>query len=272
METISPPWHIVAPQDDYDPAYEWPGDAVPPYTQTSTLDHEIYDHTHEPPSSQVPSHPISPPASTTPPAEGDDPKDQPSLRLVIEHTTIHPSKQRLAVLDGYLEVQLGRDLAPTGTGTPRIRLKDMEVSKLHATLFWDKQRKHWAVVDMGSKHGTFVRPNIDTTGIVALGITGASGGDEAKGQRLSASRTASIPRELKHLDRLTAGGTTFIVHIHDDKLPCLQCSLSADPGAGDEIPLFPTDKKRKREVSTVVAPAMSVAAGSIDAPQTPNVL
>lgn len=277
-EIFGPP-HIVASRHAYDPAYEWPGDAATPSTRTSILEHEIYSHTHDhnqsdvhmpshsmyPTSSRTPSRPVSPPVPTTAPAaEGDNPKDHPSLRLVIEHSTIRPSKQRLAVLDGYFEVQLGRDLAPSGTDIPRVRLKDMEVSKLHATLFWDKERKYWAVVDMGSKHGTYIRPGLGEMQGVAFGV-GESG--ETKGQRLSAPRTASIPRELKHLDRLTAGGTTFVIHIHDDRLPCLDCSVSADPRAGDEIPLFPTDKKRKREVSTIAATATSLKAGNTDAPQ-----
>jgi hypothetical protein len=39
---------------------------------------------------------------------------------------------------------------------------------------------------------------------------------------------------LRHLDHLTLGSTTFLVHIHDDQLSCEACS----PTGGDEIPLF----------------------------------
>lgn len=132
---------------------------------------------------------------------------------------------RLAVIDGYSEVQFGRDPSPPGVSTPRIRLKDMEVSKLHATLFWDAERCEWAVVDMGSKHGTFVGSGEDTNRV-----------------RLSASRVASMPKRLKHLDRLCLGGTTFVVHIHANRLPCSECSASGQ-GGDDLIPLFSHQKE-----------------------------
>jgi hypothetical protein len=105
----------------------------------------------------------------------------------------------------------------------------MEVSKLHATLFWDAERTEWAVVDMGSKHGTFVGSGEDTNRV-----------------RLSASRVASMPKRLKHLDRLSLGGTTFVAHIHENRLPCSDCSASGQ-GSDDLIPLF----SHQREGGTV---------------------
>ena len=146
--------------------------------------------------------------------------DFPICRLVIQKSRFISKKCRLAVIDGYSEVQFGRDPSAPGVSTPRIRLKDMEVSKLHATLFWDAERAEWAVVDMGSKHGTFVGSGKDTNRV-----------------RLSASRVASMPKRLKHLDRLSLGGTTFVVHIHENRLPCSDCSASGQ-GSDDMIPLF----------------------------------
>ncbi|KAH9987327.1 hypothetical protein BJV74DRAFT_842485 [Russula compacta] len=146
--------------------------------------------------------------------------DFPICRLVIQEGRFISQKRRLAVIDGYSEVQFGRDVAPPGVSTPRIRLRDMEVSKLHATLFWDTERSEWAVVDMGSKHGTFVGSVHGTDRV-----------------RLSASRVASMPRRLKHLDRLSLGGTTFVVHIHENRLPCSDCSASGQ-GSDNLIPLF----------------------------------
>jgi pSer/pThr/pTyr-binding forkhead associated (FHA) protein len=153
--------------------------------------------------------------------------DFPICRLVIQESRFISKKCRLAVIDGYSEVQFGRDASPPGVSTPRIRLKDMEVSKLHATLFWDAERAEWAVVDMGSKHGTFVGSGEDTNRV-----------------RLSASRVASMPKRLKHLDRLSLGGTTFVVHIHENRLPCSDCSASGQGGDGDDlIPLFRHQKE-----------------------------
>jgi hypothetical protein len=48
-------------------------------------------------------------------------------RFIVLKTSVLPPKHRIAVIDGYKEVQFGRD-APTIEGdTPRIRLKEMEV-------------------------------------------------------------------------------------------------------------------------------------------------
>jgi hypothetical protein len=177
----------------YHPSYEFPGD----------------DETTSYPAFHAPTEPTSTPSN-----------DFPICRLVIQEGRFISPKWRFAVIDGYSEVQFGRDAPPAGVSTPRIRLKDMEVSKLHATLFWDAERTEWAVVDMGSKHGTFVGSGQDTNRV-----------------RLSASRVASMPKRLKHLDRLSLGSTTFVVHIHENRLPCSGCSASGK-GADDIIPLF----------------------------------
>ena len=149
------------------------------------------------------------------------------LRLVVLRSSILPSKQRVAVIDSYHEAQLGRDVQPAGSMTPRVRLKEMEVSKLHATIYWDGARKEWNVVDMGSKHGTFLY-----SGTVSPDA-------EDTGTRLSQSKAASIPRRLRHADRLRVGSTMFLVHIHHDQRPCLDCTVSE----AVEIPLFPSVKK-----------------------------
>ncbi|RDX57576.1 hypothetical protein OH76DRAFT_1451466 [Lentinus brumalis] len=153
-----------------------------------------------------------------------------SLRLLVQRSPVLRRQHKLALLDGYLEIQIGRDIAPAGSDTPRIRLKELEVSKLHATIYWDQGRAQWSIVDMGSKHGTFVR---SATAPSATSSAVAEGVDE-KGFRLSAPRVASMPRTLHHLDRLTIGGTTFLIHVHEDRTPCPGCSPQAD----QEIPLF----------------------------------
>jgi pSer/pThr/pTyr-binding forkhead associated (FHA) protein len=162
----------------------------------------------------------------------------PTFRFVVRETSILPRAQRLAVVEGYTEVQIGRDVAPPGSTIPRIRLKEMEVSKLHATIYWDDGRAEWGLVDMGSKHGTF--HNRYHSGI----------SPDTKGSRLSPPKAASMPRHLQHLDIFSVGSTMFVVHIHDDGFPCLECSRSSN----DEIPLFatkpstaPAHGKRKRD-------------------------
>jgi G-patch domain/FHA domain len=188
---------------DYDPSLEWAAD-------TSTIDSPMLN------SLQDAGH-------TTPPVKA---ASWVTMRLLVTRTSILSRKHRIAVVDAYPQLQFGRDVAPAGTDIPRIRLKEMEVSKVHATAYWDADWRAWAVVDMGSKHGTFLK---------AQGVGPYNGEMAGKGIRLSHSKVASVPRKLRHLDRLTIGSTTFLIHIHGDQVPCIECS----PQGGDEIPLFP---------------------------------
>lgn len=154
------------------------------------------------------------------------------LRLVVLQSSILPSKRKVAVLDTYHEAQIGRDVQPTGSVTPRIRLKEMEVSKVHATIYWDGSRKEWNVVDMGSKHGTFLQSGTGTSDSPTHEL------------RLSQPRFASMPRRLRDGDKLSIGSTTFAIHVHENQRPCQDCSVSGSV----EIPLFPVVQKRTRDL------------------------
>ena len=202
----------------YDPTLEWPGDD----------EHVEHDDPRLASSASQPGHSSS------------------TFRLVVRATSILPGAQRLAVIEGYREVQIGRDVAPPGSVAPRIRLKEMEVSKLHATIYWDDSRAEWGLVDMGSKHGTF--HNRYRSGVSS----------ETTGSRLSPPRVASMPRHLQHLDTFSIGGTTFVAHIHGGGLPCPECSR----GDNNEIPLFATKTsatlahgKRKRDEESGYLPS-----------------
>jgi len=188
----------VEEYSDYNPAFEWPGEDESDSSFKSGSSHPV---------------PI---------------KGQPILRLVVLQSSILPSKRKAAVLDSYHEAQLGRDVQATSSATPRIRLKEMEVSKLHATVYWDGSRKEWNVVDMGSKHGTFLQSGT------------ASSNSQAIKSRLSPPKFSSIPRRLRLGDRLSIGSTTFSVHIHENQRPCQDCTVSRVL----EIPLFPAALQR----------------------------
>ena len=200
-------------QDDlegYDPAYEWPGD------QSNGDDGQLDGREYSPASS-----------ASSKLAHG-----RPVFRFVALHSSILPSKHKIAILDSYSEVQIGRDAVISGSVIPRIRLKELEVSKLHATVYWDGARKEWNVVDMGSKHGTWLLHDR------AQPIASSEGMN--LGVRLSPPRVASIPRQLRHSDHLSIGGTTLVVHIHEDQRPCQDCTTF---DSETEIPLFPSLKK-----------------------------
>lgn len=201
----------------YDPSYEWPGEDTPPDMDDSESPGLVLKQTASS-SAQ--------PLSTS----------QQLLRLLVVTSSILPSKQRIAVLDGHSELQIGRD-APTDRDTPRVRLKEMEVSKLHATVYWDSKQRAWSVVDMGSKHGTFIQSS-----------SAASTSNDNIGTRLSLPRVASMPRRLCHMDTLTIGSSTFLVHIHENQFACEECS----PSSGDEIPLF-SRRKTAEQVAKIAS-------------------
>ncbi|GJE96591.1 FHA and G-patch domain-containing protein [Phanerochaete sordida] len=219
--------HEDASGATYSPALEWQGDAH--------TDDAAWALPAAGPSSAA----YAPSGNTT---------GRPSLRLLrvlpaapdalkAAHTILARART-LAIVDGYSQVQVGRDEAPPGTDVPRIRLKEMEVSKLHATVYYDEEKCQWAVVDMGSKHGTYIR------GGGAAAST--SGTPDARGQRLSGPRVSSMPRVLRHLDELSFGSTTFVAHIHEDSLPCEACASKGS----DEIPLFNVPKAAKEQELT----------------------
>lgn len=190
--------NIASQNWGYDPSYEWPGENL-----------DV--------------------ASDNDEAEATSKKTKSCFTLVVKRSSVLSTKRRVAVLDAYDEVQIGRD-ATTSKTIPRIRLKDMEVSKLHATFYWDREKDVWAIVDMGSKHGTFVAQTLQKEGSSSNKLS------VSNGVRLSPSRHASLPRDLHHLDEIYIGSTELIVHIHSGGTPCEECYSEV----GCDIPLFTT--------------------------------
>lgn len=208
----------------YNPAYEWPGDGP---DGDSDIGSDFQDYSGGGPSSS---------SSSLKPG-------LPIFRLVVEQSfVIRTKKPQVAVIDSYHEVQLGRDAQVAGSATPRIRLKEMEVSKLHATIYWDGARKEWNVVDMGSKHGTFLKQAPGQS--VDLSV-GNHSPEKDTGVRLSKPRAASVPWRLRHADRLTIGNTIFVVHLHNKQRPCQDCTAEGK----EELPLFPTTRTSRLDVT-----------------------
>lgn len=163
------------------------------------------------------------------------------FRLIVHSSDVLPRKKRLAILDAYKQTELGRDASSSETD-PRIRLKDMEVSKVHATMFWEEARAGWAIVDMGSKHGTFITPARPRKGDMT-NVGESSSSSHSTAIRLSPSRQASLPRALTHGDLVALGSTTFLVHIHESGLPCDTCASDGN----NELSLFPTINNAARQ-------------------------
>lgn len=199
------------PFDEYDPAFEFPGDD----SQPQVSEHASYPRFSSPP-------PTAPSLNRTT-----------TLRLIALRSSVLSSSKRVAVLDGHAEVSIGRDVALTA----RIRLKEMAVSKFHVSIYWDGAKREWGIVDQGSMHGTYVRSTRDAS-TSTMGPV-----EQPQGIRLSPPRTASLPKVLKHLDEITIGGTTFRVHEHANRRPCPECSID-DKG---EIPLFTSSSSSSKQ-------------------------
>lgn len=142
------------------------------------------------------------------------------LRLTVLSSSVL-SRRGVALIDSYDEVSIGRDRC----ATPRLRLKELAVSKYHANIYWDSHTKLWYLVDMGSTHGTnLVSP--ETPSAQASGSISSEGYTLSKSTRLSPPKSASLPRALSHLQHIIIGGTTLVVHMHPDQLPCDACAFS----------------------------------------------
>jgi len=177
------------------------------------------------------SNPYSRPTSPSPPAE---PPNHLLRLVVISSPTLTPG--HVAIIDTREGgIQLGRDRCEKG-GHPRIRVKEMEVSKSHAVVYWGvgaDDEEGWWVVDLGtlpfragsssvvliigSTHGTFISSEPDVSR-----------------HRLSTAKSSSLPHPLSHLSTLTLGQTTFEIHNHP-QWPCDECQLGAS--RDNEIPI-----------------------------------
>ncbi|KAL1413679.1 hypothetical protein Q8F55_001458 [Vanrija albida] len=167
------------------------------------------------------------------------------LRLVVKRSrALAPGA--VAVLDAREGgIQLGRDRCEAGAPA-RVRVREMEVSKTHAVVYWGAgagaDDDTWHVVDLGSTLGTYV----------------AHPG-ERDATRLSEPKASSQPYPLRHLSRLTLGTTTFVAHVHAD-WPCAECQM----GGNVQVPL---DDGADSGVSTPTAAAAEPELVALDAAQ-----
>jgi pSer/pThr/pTyr-binding forkhead associated (FHA) protein len=150
------------------------------------------------------------------------------VRLVVRRSKAL-THGAVAVLDAREGgIQLGRDRCERGAPA-RVRVREMEVSKTHAVVYWDDG---WFIVDLGSTLGTYVAHR-----------------GERDATRLAEPKCSSKPYALEHRSVLTIGTTTFVVHIHDD-WPCAECKLAGNEQIalddGTAEPAEPTDEPNPR--------------------------
>lgn len=143
-------------------------------------------------------HPIAGPSTFTLPPP---PPPPPLLRLVVHHSSQNPSANLLPPHQTLALIQETTTIGRDKSYEPRIRLKTLEVSRTHATIFQQEEQAHsnqysdgseadssddtgnWFIVDNASTHGTYIR---------RLG--------EEQYTRLSEKGQSSLPRQLKHME------------------------------------------------------------------------
>lgn len=241
----------AAPQPDGTWRYSDPVQSSSAVTLDNTTPPEAEDYED----GELPYEP--PPPERAPPAI-------PLARLVVKKSAILPPAQTVATLDPDQPLTLGRDKSFSRI----LRLKELPVSKTHATVFWstgsegggDHGEGHWAVADFGSTHGTHVKRGSQDF------------------NRLSEAKVASGPFALQHEEsvhahfsqphlELTApslhsilkiGTTSFVVHIHP-ALACSTCALA--PDSSNLIPLD-SPAPSSSSVTVTASPAKPFAPAS----------
>lgn len=120
------------------------------------------------------------------------PPPPPLLRLVVHHSSQNPSSNLLPPRYTLALIQETTTIGRDKSYEPRIRLKTLEVSRTHATIFQQQDgidsdsesgAGQWFIVDNASTHGTFIRRY-----------------GEEQYTRLSEKGQSSLPRQLKHLE------------------------------------------------------------------------
>lgn len=190
------------------------------------------------------------------------PEDAPSLpplrlRVLQPHRTSSILKDKtVLILDTETAVTIGRDR----TFNPSLRIKEMEVSKTHLTLFTNtdahcQEGSGWYIVDNASTLGTFLSFRVED--------------ENMKPVRLSEAKQASKPFKLSHLDQISISSPTepvisFEVHLHP-KFPssCSTCALLSDESNRLRLSTDPT--LDSRATSTI-----SKSTGEDDYAMTPQ--
>lgn len=179
--------------------------------------------------------------SDPPPSRATAARNSRFLRLTVLSSTVL-SRRGIALIDSFDEVSIGRDRC----ATPRLRLKELAVSKYHASIYWDSQTSLWSLVDMGSTHGThLISP--DSPNAQASGSISSQGYTPSQSTRLSPPKTASLPRTLSHLQHIVIGGTTLVVHMHANQLPCDACAITGNNLIDLDAPIAKPETATNRE-------------------------
>ncbi|XP_015440042.1 PREDICTED: angiogenic factor with G patch and FHA domains 1 [Dufourea novaeangliae] len=118
----------------------------------------------------------------------------PCMRIIVKETNLSKLKIGSLFVVAYTGGSIGRE------GDHSVVIPDINVSKHHARLLYDEEKKIYQIIDSGSRNGTFLN-----------------------GKRLSVAKQESELHEVTHGSILQVGSTKLLCHIHNGNETCGHC-------------------------------------------------
>ncbi|XP_015117994.1 angiogenic factor with G patch and FHA domains 1 isoform X2 [Diachasma alloeum] len=135
----------------------------------------------------------------------------PCMRIIVKETNLHKLKVGSLFIVTYTGGSMGRE------GDHSVLIPDINISKHHAKFQYDETKKHYEVIDLGSRNGTIL-----------------------DGKRLSVAKQESEPFEISHGSIIRVGETKLLCHIHSGYETCGHCEpglvQQSQPIEGNAIP------------------------------------
>lgn len=119
----------------------------------------------------------------------------PCMRIILKETTLDKLKVGslyIVTCDGGIIGREGEDKS--------ILIPDINVSKVHAYITFDREASKYMIQDLGSQNGTLLN-----------------------GKRISPAKQKSELMEVVHGSMIQFGTTKFLCHIHDGQKTCGHC-------------------------------------------------
>lgn len=173
----------------------------------------------------------------------------PCMRIVVKETNLPKLKIGSLFVVAYTGGSIGRE------GDHSVVIPDINISKHHARILFNEDKKIYEITDMGSRNGTFLN-----------------------GKRLSVAKQESESYEISHGSIVQVGTTKLLCHIHNGNETCghcepglLQQNNNAEENKGSKKEQYKQELRRLKHKFGVekdnVASASQLASGYQDRAQ-----
>ncbi|XP_076379183.1 angiogenic factor with G patch and FHA domains 1 isoform X4 [Megalopta genalis] len=137
----------------------------------------------------------------------------PCMRIIVKETNLPKLKVGSLFVVAYTGGSIGRE------GDHSVVIPDINVSKHHARLIYDENKKMYQIIDSGSRNGTLLN-----------------------GKRLSVAKQESDFHEVTHGSIIQVGSTKLLCHIHNGNETCGHC----EPGLVQQCSSTEENKTSKK--------------------------